>query len=163
MKKFLLLSLVLTACCFTQITPKLAEPTIIKENPATTQKEQEELAWKYVEDEELVSILEKSDFTKWSVVKNFVLSDFNELNIWLKKNSHIYLRVSIYKNGTILLDGEKRDMTKEHQERLEDVFNAIIIVKNENGLSYKSGQDILESLNRCRAHGISAKDCLWEK
>ena len=127
---FVSLICMLSACCTTQtpVCPEQVSVVVAKPIEQDKQKAEEKSAWEYAEIEELVSNIEKSEPQSWTidVSKKIILAEIHELNIYLHHNSKIFFRMSIFSNGALYLDSEKRDMGAKHQSRLAMFFKKVV-------------------------------------
>lgn len=121
-KAVLIAMLALLACCAQLVkedAPAASKPVSYEKN----RQERQDDAWRDVENEELVSEIEKSDASKWFVNRSegIILSDRNRLDTYWRLNySSIccFSRISIFSDGIVFLDGTERGMSKPHRQRL---------------------------------------------
>lgn len=134
MNKILLivLMIVISSCCTTTQTSPCSQPIqeIYKPTALEKQKADEKAAWEYAENNELVTAIEQSDVQKWVIDLNrqVVLSEKYDLMINLRF-SKIYSRMSIFSDGSLYLDGEKKELVSEHTKRLRDFYYRVILVQ----------------------------------
>lgn len=117
----------LSACCTTQ-TPICPEQQIItQQTEQDKQKVKEKAAWEYAENEEVVKSIEQSDPQKWVIgfSKEVILGETHDLFITFRFNK-VYFRMSIFLDGALYLDGEKREMCEAHKARLAVFFEKVI-------------------------------------
>lgn len=129
--RYILISLIflVSSCCATTQAPPCQQKIqeIYKLNASEEQKADEKAAWEYAENNELVNSIEQSDVQKWVIDLNrqVVLSEKYDLMINLRF-SKIYSRMSIFSDGSLYLDGEKKELVSEHTKRLRDFYYRVV-------------------------------------
>lgn len=130
MKICLLVSMLcIVPSCYTVSADQIPCPQqeIYKPTESEKQKDDEKASWEYAENDELVTAIEQSDPQKWilGVSKNVILGEKYELMFNLKFNK-IYFRMSIFSDGSLYLDGGKKEVALAHRNRLIAFYNKVV-------------------------------------
>lgn len=129
MKICLLLSILcIMSSCYTAAKDQIPclQQEAYKLTESEKQKDDEKTSWEYAENDELVTAIEQSDPQKWilGVSKNVILGERYELMFNLKFNK-IYFRMSIFSDGSLYLDGGKKEVSLPHRNRLIVFYNRV--------------------------------------
>jgi predicted small lipoprotein YifL len=124
MKYLILLVLFISACCNRGVIqmPPVEKPVVIED----TRPNKERDAWLFIENEELISIFENSNVKAWYFIGDVVITRTQYIEkFWDKKVASYYDKVAIFNDGSLYLDGSKRELISIQQNRLTSFYNKV--------------------------------------
>lgn len=115
----LLIMLVILSGCYNSIPCPQKE---VKQE--VIQEDRDKSAWEAAALDEVLETLESGDITKWKVIaeQKVVICNMMDLGFIHLKYSLGYMRISLFEDGVLYIDGYKKDLNIGQVERMKKLY-----------------------------------------
>lgn len=113
----LLIMLVILSGCYNNIPCPQKE---VKQE--VVQEDRDRLAWEAAALDEVLETLENGDITKWKIIAEQKAVICNMMDLGHLKYSLGYMRISLFEDGVLYIDGYKKDLNIGQVERMKKLY-----------------------------------------